>query len=113
MPTDTLEHTGHFSSACYIIRFEEIGVGALCGPAFYTPDPIDPELFDDRGPARQLLAGDMPIHDVYISPPQTDSDDDEDEDGDARHPQPVHMLAWEVLGGVLFFASGRPPISCR
>ena len=102
---------GNFSPACFMFQLAEPGTSPVCGPAFFSTEPIDPELFDDHGPAEQLLAASMPMHDVYISAtisnPNLDNCDCSED-----FPNPVDMMAWDLLSGVLFFASGYP-ITCR
>jgi hypothetical protein len=105
--------TGRVSGACYPVRLTHADCPMLCGPAFYSPEPIDPELFDDHNPPGQVLAGSMPVHDVYLTPPRREAPSKGNPDDQADHAQPVHLLAWDLLSGVLFFASGKPPVSCR
>ena len=113
MATSHIDAALRVSQACYPISMSQPEGSLMCGPAFYTTEPIDPELFDDRGPTGQVLAGSMPVHDVYIQHRQAEDGSDDEADGDGRRPQPVHLLAWDLLAGVLFFASGKPPIACR
>ena len=107
-PRDTSTTIGRFSRACYMVTLPQRETDPVCGPAFYTTEPLDPEIFDDRGPAGQIVAAESPMHDVYITPAeQNETSEDDDK------PQPVHLLAWDLLVGVLFFASGKPPVPCR
>ena len=105
---DTSTMIGRFSGACYMLTISNSEANQVCGPAFYTTEPLDPGIFDDHGPAGQVIAAEHPMHDVYITPAeQNETSEDDDK------PQPVHLLAWDLLVGVLFFASGKPPVPCR
>ena len=107
--TPEAETIGKFSGACFMVSMPHGETGPVCGPAFYSTEPIDPELFADQGPAGQVVAASMPTHDVYISPPRGENGSA----GEVSQTHPVHLLAWDVLIGVLFFASGKPPVPCR